>query len=203
MLDKIHHSIRGALFVFCLVFIASLTAVAASYMYLDNVNEKEGKAKRSAFVWKNKINQAKENNRLIVLYEKPYHELIDNNIVGEENRLSWFEALQSTASSRGLGVFRFTTGSQAKVNPRGLDAAFKDIDIYKSIMTLNMQVSHEGDIFAVFNDLQSNAKGLYSVDNCQVENIVTNRSADIDIGTMLKASCELSWHTIRTGIHDG
>lgn len=203
MLEKIHHSIRGALLVFCLVFVASLIAVAASYMYLDNVNEKENKAKRSAFVWKNKINLAKENNRLIVLYEKPYHDLIDNNIVGEENRLSWFETLQSTASSRGLDVFRFSTASQVKVNPKGLRRDYKNIDIYKSAMILDMKISHEGDIFAVFNDLESYAKGLYSVDNCQVESPASRNNVATEGGAALNASCELSWHTIRTDKNDG
>jgi len=203
MLEKIHHSIRGALLVFCLVFIASLTAVAASYMYLDSVNEKENKAKRSAFVWKNKIGQAKENNRLIVLYEKPYLDLIDNNVVGEENRLSWFETLQSTASSRGLDVFRFSTASQVQVKPKALKREYKNIDIYKSVMILDMKISHEGDIFAVFNDLESYAKGLYSVDNCQIENPVSRNNVTTEGGGELSASCELSWHTIRTDKNDG
>ena len=86
MLNKIHPSIRGGLFVFSLVFIASLAAVALSFMYLDNVNQKENKAKSSANVWKNKISLAKENNQKIIIYEKPYRSLIENNIVGKENR---------------------------------------------------------------------------------------------------------------------
>lgn len=197
MLNKIHTSIRGGLFVFGLVFIASLAAVALSFMYLDNVNQQENKAKRSANVWKNKIALAKDNNQKIIIYEKPYRSLIENNIVGKENRLSWFETLQSTASSRGLETFRFSTASQVKVKPKNLSPAYKGINIYKSIMTLDMKISHEGDLFSVFNDLESNAKGLYSINNCTIASSTNKRAAADEVATELKASCELSWHSIR------
>ena len=102
MLDKIHSSIRGALLVFCLIFVGALTCVIGSYLYLDSLNQDEIRARQKTQVWKTKIDQAKINNNIIVEYEKPYLALIDNDIVGEENRLSWFETLQATSSAKGL-----------------------------------------------------------------------------------------------------
>lgn len=197
MLEKIHINIRRSLLIFSLVFIASTLSVAFSYAYLDGVNEDEVKIKNSMRIWKNKIGNAKKNNRTIVEKETLYLNLISNGIVGEENRLSWFEALQSTALHRGLDVFRYSTISQVKVDPKELDVRYKSIDIYKSIMKLDMKISHEGDIFALFNDLDANAKGLYSVNHCSFEK-VSLRSDNSDTADFeMKASCELSWYTFK------
>ena len=197
MLDKIHPSIRSALLVFCVIFIAAIISVVASHMYLETTSDAENKAKRNTLIWKSKIEQAKENNRIIVQYEKPYLNLIEDGIVGEENRLSWFEALQATASSRGLDTFKFSTASQAKINPTQLGAAYSSLSVYKSIMTLNMSVSHEGDIFSVFNDLDTNAKGLYSVNECNIVRKQTKAEKSETLNINVKANCELTWYSIK------
>lgn len=197
MLDRIHPSIRKAFFVFCLVFIGSITAVVLSNEYLDGVLDKERRANNSMRVWKNKIEKAKENNQIIVQYEKPYLKLVEDGVVGEENRLSWFESLQATASSRGLNTFKFSTSSQTAVKPKELNAQYKGLNIFQSKMTLDMGLSHEGDMFAVFNNLASNAKGLYSVDKCNVTSTKADPKSS-EKGPDMKASCELSWHTIKS-----
>lgn len=197
MLEKIHINIRRSLLVFSLVFITSTLSVAFSFAYLDGVNADEDKIKNSMRIWKNKIGNAKKNNQTIVEKETLYLNLINDGIVGEENRLSWFEALQSTASRRGLDVFRYSTISQVKVIPKELDPAYKSIDIYKSIMKLDMKISHEGDIFAVFNDLDANAKGLYSVNYCSFEKAIIKKTLSEEASFEMKASCELSWYTFK------
>ena len=197
MLDKIHPSIRSALLVFCVIFLVATISVVTSHMYLENISDAEKKAKRNTLIWKSKIEQAKENNRIIVEYEKPYLKLIEDGVIGEENRLSWFEALQATASSRGLDTFKFSTASQTMINPTELGGAYANLGVYKSIMTLNMSVSHEGDMFAVFNDLDTNAKGLYSVNTCNVvkTRIEAKKSETLNFG--IKANCQLTWYSIK------
>ena len=194
MLDKIHPSIKRALLVFCIIFISAIISVVTSELYLETVSDAERKARINTQIWKTKIEQAKENNRIIVEYEKPYLKLIENEVVGEENRLSWFETLQATASSRGLDTFKFSTASQIKVNPTEIDASYSELNVYKSIMTLDMKVSHEGDIFAVFNDLETNAKGLFSINKCSV---IKNQIRSETIKFAISANCELTWHTIK------
>ena len=195
MLNNIHISIRRALIVFVLVFVASASAVAFSYAYLDSVSADEVAMKNNMRIWKNKIDEAKANNETIVEHEKTYLSLIDYSIFGEENRLSWFEALQSTASSRGLDMFRFSVASQTKIDTKDINPAYSSIEVYKSVMNLNMKVSHEGDIFAVFNDLNANAKGLYSVDSCTINKIKNTKSDGA--GAKMDASCNLIWYTFR------
>ena len=198
MFKKIHPSIRNALFVFCAVFILSLSSVALSYVYLDKVGDEERKANIKSKQWKQKIEEAKENNKLFIEYEKPYIELVDNNIIGDENRLSWFESLQATSESRGLGSITFSMASQVELKDKKLKKELKGLKVFQSVMTLDMDISHEGDLFAVFNNLDSVAKGLYSVNKCNVESTRRKQDDSRNLDIAMKASCEISWHTIRT-----
>lgn len=193
MLDKIDPSLHKALAVFIIIFFGVLVSVISSSIYLDNIINDERSAKRNMLIWKNKIVEAKDNNSIIVEYEKPYLALIDKNIVGDENRLSWFEVLQAKAKSRGLEVFKFSTSRQTKINPIDIDNAFKSLAVYKSVMAINMEISHEGDMFALFNDLEDKAKGLFVVDRCSVE----YQKKRTIIGSKIKANCDLNWYTIK------
>ena len=197
MLDRIHPSIRKALLLFCIVFTGAITAVVLSGSYLEGVQDNEKKATNSMRIWKSKIETAKANNNIIVEYEKPYLKLIEDGIVGEEKRLSWFEALQTTASSRGLNTFHFSTTKQSAVKHRDISGNYSSLNIYRSNMDLSMQVSHEGDLFAVFNDLSLNAKGLYSIDSCNISGVKGKIDATNEFTSSLSANCKLSWHTIK------
>ena len=198
MIDKIHTSIRASLFVFVLVFAGSLVAAIISYAYLDAITEDEIKAKRNTQVWKSKIEKAQENNLIIVEYELPYKALIENSIVGEENRLSWFETLQQTANARGLDLFKFSTASQAKVTTKNMKQEYANLNIFKSTMGLDMVLSHEGDLFSVFNNLDTKANGLYSVHRCLFTGKGKSKiSEKIELSAGLQARCELNWYTIK------
>ena len=196
MIDKIHPSIRASLFVFVLVFVGSLVAAVISYAYLDAITQDEKKAQRNTQVWKSKIDKAQENNLIIVEYEQPYKELVESSIIGEENRLSWFETLQQTANASGLDLFKFSTASQAKVTTKNMKQQYRSLNIFKSTMGLDMVLSHEGDLFSVLNNLNTKAKGLYSVRNCQFTALSNGRGAT-EVVAGLKARCDLNWYTIK------
>jgi hypothetical protein len=60
-------------------------------------------------------------------------------------------------------------------------------------MILDVNMAHEGDLFALLNDLRK-ADGLYTVDNCKIEKV---RKKIIDTDNNMKAYCELGWYTFR------
>lgn len=204
MLDKIHSSVKRSLIVFSLTFVVSVSAVSFSHVYLEGVSEDEAKVKRSMRVWRNNISEARENNNTIVKQEKRYLELIKNGIVGDERRLSWFETLQTTASSRGLDSFRYSTAKQVKVKTKVLRSSFNSIYVFKSTMTLAMKIGHEGDLFAIFNDLDANAKGLYAIDECNVNRSKSTRQEAGSVAATMQANCKLTWYTFKpAGINPG
>ena len=65
-------------------------------------------------------------------------------------------------------------------------------------MTLDIKMAHEGDLFALLNDL-SKADGLFAVDSCDIEKIskeVVDADNDMNDSNM-KAYCELGWYTFK------
>jgi hypothetical protein len=60
-------------------------------------------------------------------------------------------------------------------------------------MTLDIKMAHEGDLFALLNDLRK-ADGLFAVDSCDIEKI---SKKVVDTDNNMKAYCELRWYTFR------
>ncbi len=60
-------------------------------------------------------------------------------------------------------------------------------------MTLDVKMAHEGDLFALLNDL-GQADGLFAIDRCDIEKISKKL---VGTDNNMKAYCELGWYTFR------
>lgn len=193
MFNRIHPVLRRALATFLIVVTASIAAVTTSYMIMDEAYNDEQSEKRAMRIWKNKIEGSRESGRIIGEYENSYMRLVKNNIVGEENRLSWFETIQATTNARGMPSVKYNVSSQRKVEGNGAYSS-AGLQVYKTKMTLDIIMAHEGDLFAMLGNLEKKARGLYTVDKCDIEK---SRVKSNNKNTM-KAFCELSWYTFKS-----
>ncbi|MCK4834001.1 MAG: hypothetical protein KAT12_04460, partial [Gammaproteobacteria bacterium] len=119
--------------------------------------------------------------------------LVNQGVVGAEDRLSWFETIQNTTKKRGMPSVKYSISSQEALVEQNLEREYRGIDVFKSVMTLDIKMAHEGDLFALLNDL-GKADGLFAVDSCNIEKV--NRKT-VDSENMMKAFCELGWYTFR------
>ncbi len=193
MLDKLTPTLVRALGVFTVTLIASMIVVSISYYYMDEVDQDQRSAKREMRIWQAKINTSVERNQIIDEFETNFLKLVDQGVVGAENRLSWFETIQQTAKKRGMPLVKYSISSQEMLKEKNIKGKYKGIDVYKSVMTLDITMAHEGDLFALLNDLEK-ADGLYTVDKCDIEK--TSRKV-VDTDNNMKAYCELGWYTFR------
>ena len=184
--------VRAAgVFIFTLVTISFVTSI--SYMYMDNMHMDHQSAQRGVRQWQAKINNSVENNHIIAEYETNFLKLVNQGVVGEENRLSWFETIQNTAKKRGMPLVKYGISTQQALKEDNLKYEYGGINVFKSSMTLDVKMAHEGDLFALLNDL-AKADGLYTVDKCRIEK-VSKKAMDID--NNMKAFCELGWYTFK------
>lgn len=195
MFKHIHPVLRRSLFTFVIVVIASMTAVVSSDMVMDDTYKDEQSEKRAMRIWKNKIDGSRESNRIIGEYENSYIDLVKNSVIGEENRLSWFETIQATTNARGMPSVKYNVSSQKLLESSGAYTSV-GLQVYRTKMTLDIKMAHEGDLFVMLNNLENRAKGLFSVDKCDVErmsfkNLIVNENK-------MKAHCELSWYTFKS-----
>ena len=193
MSRKITPTLIRALAVFATILVLSVIVISISYVYMDDVYKDQQAAKRAMRVWQTKINSSVENNQIIDEFESNFLKLVNQGVVGAEDRLSWFETIQNTAKKRGMPSVKYSISTQLALDERNLKADYRGIDVFKSLMTLDIKMAHEGDLFALLNDLEK-ADGLFAVDRCDIEKI---SKAVVDTENAMKAYCELGWYTFR------
>ena len=177
-----------------------ISMVIASDVYRSNASDKNARTMAEMRSWSNKIEDANRNNQILVQHEETFKKLKDNFVIGDENRLSWVEVVQKVADSRKIASVKYDIASQVLLDKNTLGNEYAGIDVFKSVMSLEMKFIHEGDLFVMLNALRREAKGLVAVDNCDVELI----NKDVNDGIIgqnttdnMRAYCELSWYTLK------
>lgn len=193
MLNKLTPTLIRALGVFAVMLIVSIIVVSVSYVYMDGAYQDQQSAKRAMRIWQTKINSSVESNQIIDEFESNFLKLVNQGVVGAEDRLSWFETIQHTAKKRGMPSVKYSISTQQAMKEANIKKEYRGIDVFKSVMTLDIKMAHEGDLFALLNDLEK-ADGLFAVDRCDIEKI-SKKTVDTD--NNMKAYCELGWYTFR------
>ncbi len=194
MVNKLSPVLIRALGVFAVVLIVGVFTASISYIYMDGIYQDEQSANRAMRIWQTKINSSVESNQIIDEFESNFLKLVNQGVVGAEDRLSWFETIQNTAKKRGMPSVKYSISTQEKLKEKNLRKDYRGIDVFKSVMTLDIKMAHEGDLFALLNDLKK-ADGLFAVDRCDVKK-TSKRTVDIE--NAMKAYCELGWYTFRS-----
>jgi hypothetical protein len=193
MFSKLTPAMVRALMVFTVMMVASVVVVSISYVYLDGIYQDHKGATSAMRLWKNKIDSSVENNQIIDQFESNFLKLVNQGVVGSEDRLSWFETIQNTTRKRGMPSVKYSISTQELLKEKNLKSEYRGINVYKSVMTLDIKMAHEGDLFALLNDLRK-ADGLYTVDKCRIEKTNIN---SVNMNNNMKAYCELGWYTFR------
>ena len=193
MFNKLTPMLIRAAGVFTVMLVLSIIVVSVSYVYMDDIYQDQQSATRAMRKWQTKINSSVENNQIIDEFESNFLKLVNQGVVGAEDRLSWFETIQETAKKRGMPSVKYSISAQKLLQENNLKKRYRGIDVFKSMMTLDIKMAHEGDLFALLNDLEK-ADGLFAVDSCDIEKI---SKAAVDKDTNMKAYCELGWYTFK------
>ena len=197
---SINPDIKKALTYFAIIFLLMTTVVTVSDMYTTKSSDENATILREMRGWRNKIDEANKNNQMLVQHEDTFKKLKDASVIGDENRLSWVEVVQRVADSRGIASVKYNIASQILLDKKTLDKKYKDIDVFKSVMSIEMKFIHEGDLFVMLNALRNEAKGLVAVDKCNIELINKQVNEGVigqDATDNMKAYCELSWYTLK------
>ena len=197
---SINQEIKRSLAFFTIILLSMISMVMASDAYKSNAGEKNMRTLAEMRSWRNKIDEANKNNQILVQHEDTFKKLKENFVIGDENRLSWVEVVQKVAESRKIASVEYDIASQVLLDKKSLDTKYAGIDVFKSVMSLEMKFIHEGDLFVMLNALRDEAKGLVAVDKCDVELI----NKDVNEGIIgqnttdnMSAYCQLSWYTLK------
>ncbi|MBT8126926.1 MAG: hypothetical protein HKP12_10375 [Gammaproteobacteria bacterium] len=193
-------AVKKSLIFFVVVLVSMAAVVVLSGIYKSNASSENTLMLRKMRGWSNKIDKANRNNRILVQHEDAFKKLVENAVIGDENRLSWVEVVQKFADTRKIPSVKYDIASQVMLDKKMLDKKFQNIDVYKSVMSLDMKILHEGDLFEMMGSLTSEAKGLVAIDKCDLELIdkdIAEGNILSDARHNLTAYCELSWYTLK------
>ena len=122
-----------------------------------------------------------------------YRRLKTLNILGEEHRLEWADAMTRIRTTRELLDLRYIVERQRTlVSVPGKPA---NVDFYASTMKVNLALLHEGDLLGFLRDLRESGNAFYAVKRCAI-----TRTGGAPTGTSivprLRAECDIDLITI-------
>jgi len=125
-----------------------------------------------------------------------YQQLKRLNIVGEERRLEWADAITRIRSQRELLDLIYRVDRQKLL--KSVPARPGSVDFYASTMTVQLDLLHEEDLLRFLADLRASGNAYYSVRSCNVRR--TGQAATgTTITPRLRANCEIDLITVVDG----
>ena len=122
-----------------------------------------------------------------------YRRLKGLNILGEEKRLEWADAMTRIRTTRELLDVRYLVERQRLLN--SFPGKPAGVDFFASTMKVDIALLHEGDLLTFLSELRNSGNAYYSVKRCAI-----SRTGIAPTGTSivprLRAECEIDLITI-------
>ena len=123
-----------------------------------------------------------------------YQQLKQLNIVGEERRLEWADAMTRIRAQRELLDMRYRVERQKLLV--SLPGNPGSVDFYASTMRVDLALLHEEDLIRFLADLRNSGNAYYSVRRCAIARTGQAASAGTTIAPRLRADCEIDLITL-------
>jgi len=122
-----------------------------------------------------------------------YKHLKRLNIIGEERRLEWADAVARIRNQRELLDLTYRVDRQKLL--KSVPGKPGSIDFFASTMTVQLDLLHEDDLLRFLSDLRESGNAYYSVKSCDLRR--TGQAATgATITPRLRASCEIDLITV-------
>lgn len=187
--------LRGSMIIFSLCLIISAGLLVGSFYFKDNMHKEYMRNNAMFRLVSNKYFAVDEEEKLIKKFYPLFVDLYNEGVIGRERRLNWIEMLRKAGEDIKIPGLSYEIKSQEVYKP-GFPVKLGQYKLYRSVMNLNMQLLHEGDLFRLFEALDNNALGSYNVSNCTIAAKGKEISDNTESGNLI-VRCELSWYTIK------
>ena len=144
-----------------------------------------------------RLNKSGEEKEIIVRHLPSYQFLQRVGFVGDEQRLNWLEGLRMSNQQAQLFGVQYQIGSQQPY-PYATELDPGQLVLHQSVMKLDFQLLHEGDLMNFFVTLGKQGAGFFAVNQCRVERL--NTGGSIRFQPNLRAQCDITWITVRPNV---
>lgn len=133
---------------------------------------------------------------MITEYLPKYQALIAKGFVGEERRIEWVENLREQHKNNKLFGIKYSISHQEKYAPAFL-ANLGGFTLNRSVMKLELDMLHEGDLLQLTEALSSKNSAPYILRDCAITRLNSGGALSNQLVANLHAQCELDWLTLR------
>ena len=186
------HTLALPLFVLSVVLLAAAGAVKFTRDKAQEAQQRltaQQAQLRDAYT---RVQKSGMERQLIIRYLPGYRQLATIGFVGEEQRINWLDALRVANQKGDLFGVNYEL-SPRRHYPLASTLSPGQMNIMQSVMRLQFQMLHEGDLPKFLELLSSQKAGLFLVDQCSLKRISSAQSMRYQPN--LAADCLLSWIT--------
>lgn len=139
----------------------------------------------------------------IITYLPQYQSLIDKGFVGEERRIEWVDELRAQHKKHKLFGVNYSISQQEKYQPSFV-SNIGGFVLHRSIMKLELDMLHEGDILQLIESLSTNNTAPFMLRDCELTRLNTSsEQMSKQLVANLHAQCELDWLTLHEPVSAG
>lgn len=187
--------IRGAVIFSSVVLLCSIGVVAASLYFKDQVQLEFNKNKAMFQSISQRYLAVDQEENMIHEYYPQYVELLEQGVIGREQRLNWIEVLRAFGEETRIPMLQYEISSQNE-HASEYPITLGQFKVYSSVMKLDLKLLHEGDLLNLLDSIENDSLGLNSVNICELERTQYATLFDITKSNVL-ARCEINWFTIK------
>jgi len=184
--------IRGLLIMLALALIIGAVVVYISDGVLAEAHQAKIVADREWSEARSKLERTKNEQEDLQGYYHQYQALVEQNVIGQERRLDWIEAIEKIRNQLNIFSVKYKLEPQETLN-LGTNSLGNSFDLYQSNMTLNFSLLHEGQLLDFFDAL-TETKGMYLLESCSLTRNDVVRQ--LRFTPNIQAECSLGWITL-------
>lgn len=193
--------IRWSVLAICVSSLASAIVLYSSGEYAETSLSQWRNAQTKFNDARSRLSAAHQDQENMGIYATEYGALIDNKVIGDDQRLDWMEGLEKIRRQNLVTNFSYAIAPQKIYTPQPpVDSG--NFDIRYSEMKLQIDLLHEEQLPDFFNALHSRIKGWYQLEGCTLQrSAALDKEEDIDrvTGTAayIGAECSGGWITLK------
>ncbi len=184
-----------------LTFLTSLviggSAIWIGSAYDESSLKDRQSAQKQVVEARNRLSSTQSDLDNMSTYALEYTSLVENKVIGGENRLDWIEGLEKLRQQHRVIDFKYSIAPQKSLVPSpALDTG--NFDLSLSGVNLQLELLHEEQLIEFLEALRTDLKGWFIIEQCALER-ATSAGADpnLKLGAQLKATCAGGWITMK------
>jgi hypothetical protein len=191
---------RGLLIISVLTLVLGAIIAYVSNGVLIEAQQSKITADREWSEAHRKLERTKSEKEDLQGYYHQYQNLVEQNVIGQERRLDWIEAIEKIRNKLNIFSVKYKLEPQETLNFETVTTS-NSFDLHRSNMTLDFSLLHEGQLLNFLDTLSKEAKGMYLLESCTLTR--NDFVRQLRFIPNLQAKCTLGWITLNEKIVDG